>query len=204
MPSPSELNAQSGIEGNVQFYAGDHGFTKVQLRAGDSVVEAFLHGAHVTRYSKGGYEALWMSTDVVLQENKAIRGGIPICWPQFGPGELPQHGFVRNSSDWTVDSTSHADGVTVLTLQHTDTPKTLAAWPHKFCLKYTLTLSPSDFTTSLEVQNSGTTPFSFTTALHTYFKLHHIDAARMLGFKGLTYLDNKNGMSLFTSHLSHL
>src|SRR6478735_9573563 len=55
------------------------------------------HGAHVTSWATAdGRERLFLSERAVLAPGKAIRGGVPIVFPQFsGRGTLPKHGFAR-------------------------------------------------------------------------------------------------------------
>ena len=117
-----------------------------------AVCEVYPHGATVTRYtSPTGAEVLWTSESAVFDGAKAIRGGIPVVFPQFGPaadarvggpGTMAQHGFARTAA-WTVDAAGtkildSGDPQAVLTLA--DSAATRALWPHAFACSYTVVL----------------------------------------------------------------
>ena len=192
-PSAAQLQAAHGVDGRIRFSGGENGLPKVRLQCGASIAEVYLHGAHVTRWGFDGYDALWLSPDSSFEAAKPIRGGIPVCWPQFGPGALPQHGFARNS-EWTLHGVRSTEAATVLELALVDSAETRAAWPHAFRLLYTVTVAASTLTTGLTVENTGDAPLEFTTALHSYFRLPHVSHAMVHGLGGLTYLDNLKGM----------
>eukprot|EP01116_Phalansterium_solitarium_P022038 TRINITY_DN7131_c0_g1_i1.p1 TRINITY_DN7131_c0_g1~~TRINITY_DN7131_c0_g1_i1.p1 ORF type:complete len:317 (-),score=87.54 TRINITY_DN7131_c0_g1_i1:130-1017(-) len=163
----------------------------------------FTYGAHVTSFkSKSGEELLFVSKSAVYKEGKAIRGGIPVCWPQFaGVGELPQHGFLRNNQWQLMDArVVGSDVVVVLTFEDSDATRKI--WPHSFGVTYTVTLRVVDGREELEtvfsVLNRNTDqPFSFTGALHTYFRIADIGQAAVRGFEGVTYIDNMRGKQQF-------
>jgi len=136
---------------------GNGDLTKVVLKhtAGSSA-EIYLNGGHVTSFKNSkGEELIFMSTKAIFKEGKAIRGGIPVCWPQFGPGELPQHGFAR-SSLWkiNVDETKvdPKSGSVVLSILLEDSEETKKVWPHCFSVKYNITLQEQK--TSYDIQRS--------------------------------------------------
>eukprot|EP00271_Cylindrocystis_brebissonii_P011722 TRINITY_DN29644_c0_g1_i1.p1 TRINITY_DN29644_c0_g1~~TRINITY_DN29644_c0_g1_i1.p1 ORF type:complete len:311 (-),score=58.95 TRINITY_DN29644_c0_g1_i1:356-1288(-) len=154
--------------------------------------EVHLHGGHVTSWkSEKNEEHLFMSSKAVFKPPKAIRGGIPICFPQFGPlGPLDQHGFARNRS-WTVDpqSTNEAPQTVDLLLLPTEEDKRL--WPHSFELRMRVTIgSNGALISEVSVSNVDTKPFSFTFALHTYLSVSDISEVRIEGLETLDYLDN--------------
>ena len=69
---------------------------KLTLPCGDSLRVA-LHGAHVLSWVSQGRERLYLSPHSVMDAHAAIRGGVPVCFPQFNQrGPLPKHGFARN------------------------------------------------------------------------------------------------------------
>lgn len=141
---------------------------------GKSSVEIYHHGAHITSWKdSSGCEKIYTSPDAVLDGSKAIRGGIPICFPQFGKkGDLSQHGFARNLP-WKVDHNFEVpSGSTAIRfiLEHTE--ETLAsAWPFRFHVTYTITLSDGGdvLTIEMDVVNKDSCSFPFTMALHSYF-----------------------------------
>ena len=193
-----KLNEKFGVEGKIKFVTGNGGLIKVILQHDDDTsdgnrAEIYLQGAHVSRWSINGFDVLWMSQDSNFIPGKAIRGGIPICWPQFGPGNLPQHGFLRNSSNWEIVETEANKNNISISLAHTSTEETLEQWPHTFRVIYTIHLKQHTLSTSLSVENTGEEPFTFTGALHTYFNLPHVSSAKVAGLGGLSYLDNLQG-----------
>jgi len=153
--------------------------------AGDSVT-AYKFGACVTSYVKNGVDTLMVRPDAKMDGSKPISGGIPHCFPQFGPGAIQQHGFARNL-DWDVDEQTDSKVVFKLT----ESEYTLAMWPHKFEAKYTVSLEADKLATELCVTNTGDKSFDFTAALHSYWSVSSIKNLKISsdGFAGATYLD---------------
>ena len=131
-----------------------------------------LHGAHVTAWGPHGEpSALWLSSLSRFDTGSAIRGGIPLCFPWFGPlagrPEAPRHGFARTAG-WTLDGADD-DGhdVTVrLTLSDSEETRS-SAWPHRFSAVCTVVVG-ARLTVMLEVRNTGDEAISYEEALHTY------------------------------------
>ena len=169
-------------------------------QVGTSRVTLTAFGAHVLNWVDDGTELLYLSSTAVLDGTKAIRGGIPICWPQFGGlGQLAAHGFVRTSTWSIVQSTSsQMQGSTsasvVLSLPM---PLPLpVAWPHAAAVTYTVELavptgsSRSTLTCRISVTNTTpSVPFTFTGALHSYFAVSDIEQVSVGPIQGLTYQD---------------
>lgn len=113
-------------------------------------------------------------------------------FPQFGPGEIQQHGFARNL-DWEVTSTSadvnpdDKDPCVELVLR--DNEYTRAMWDHPFEAHYSVTLHGEELQTEFRVVNTGDKPFSFQSALHSYFEVVDIKLATVEGLGGVKYLD---------------
>ena len=164
----------------------------VILSAGDSEAKIALFGACVTSYTKAGSETLAHRLDSVMDGSKPISGGIPFCFPQFGPGALQQHGFARNVH-WTLASLT--DGAEPsATLELTQGEYTLGMWPHAFACTYTVTLKPDRLATEFRVHNPGDAPFEFTAALHSYLSASSVGAVTVVGgFAGKQYLDKLEG-----------
>jgi len=152
---------------------------------GDSAV-VYPFGACVTSYVKGGTDYLCVRPDAKLDGSKPISGGIPHCFPQFGPGAIQQHGFARNL-DWEV--VEQSDDKIVMSLSEND--YTMEMWPHAFNCKYTVSLGADSLDTEFCVTNTGDKPFDFTAALHTYWSVSGIKNIKITSpaFKGATYLD---------------
>lgn len=152
-----------------------------------------LHGATITSFVSGGEEILFVSKNSVFDNKKAIRGGIPVVFPNFGPWALgAQHGFARTkrwSVKKTVEMTSEACTVT---LSLCDDEETRKIWDFKFELEYVLTLSVNSLKTDLIIYNKGDKEFDFTSLLHTYFRLDDVNAAKVSDLTGCDYLDKVN------------
>jgi glucose-6-phosphate 1-epimerase len=96
---PVQVRAASSVEE----FAGTGDLPAVRLTAknGDTAT-AYLFGGVVTSFVKSGRDVLYVRPDAVFDKSKPISGGLPHCWPQFGPGDIQVHGFARNV-DWALD-----------------------------------------------------------------------------------------------------
>lgn len=157
---------------------------RLSLPGGDSVLVA-LHGAHVLSWLSGGRERLYLSPGSVFDGRAAIRGGVPLCFPQFNQrGSLPKHGFVRNLA-WRDAAPIQSGAQQVqLTLQLSDSATTRAIWPHAFDIKLTIVLATASLQMVLDVCNTGDEPLQFTGALHTYLRVNDVSAAQLEGLAG--------------------
>jgi len=161
----------------------------VRLAAGtdDSILVA-LHGGHLLSWSSGGQERFYLSSKAVFDGRAAIRGGVPVCFPQFnerGPlGARAKHGFARNLP-WTPV----ASGAGEMVLGLADSDATRALWPHAFACALRFSLAPGRLRIALEVHNTGTEAFEMTAALHSYLAVQDIAAARLRGLDGAACLD---------------
>lgn len=153
--------------------------------AGDSAT-VYPFGACVTSYVKNGVDVLMVRPDAKMDGSKPISGGIPHCFPQFGPGAIQQHGFARNV-DWDV--VEQSDSKLVLGLKESE--YTMAMWPYEFTATYTLTLTDDALCTELCVTNTGTKSFDFTAALHSYWSISAVKNIKITNeaFAGATFLD---------------
>ncbi len=169
--------------------------TALLTHPGGGSCEVVVAGAHVTSWkTPDGVERLFVSSASGFGPGKAIRGGIPVCFPQFaGRGPLPKHGFARTSAEWELESMSSEGGTPKLVLSLSDSEATRAVWPHAFKLVYSITLTADGLTTEVSFANTGDTPLTFTGALHTYFATPDVQATRVRGLRGITYEDNTAG-----------
>lgn len=172
-----------------------HGQPVLKLQTPDGTVALIsLFGAHVLSWTPpGGEERLYLSPDAVFDGSTAIRGGVPVCFPQFAAlGPLPKHGFARNRR-WEVTSTRAGKDYAVATLRLTDDEATRALWPHAFAAELSVSIGGDRLDMELEVENTGDAPFSFTAALHTYLKVREVEAVSIEGLRGLEYRDSTDG-----------
>lgn len=151
-----------------------------------------LHGAHLMEWIPTGHEpVIYLSPDAVLREGKAIRGGVPVCWPWFGPHPtdpaLPAHGFAR-SRFWELTDQSETAEAARLTFLLTDDKTTRVLWPHAFHLELEMILG-AELQLHLRMVNTGSTPFDLTAALHSYLAVGGIRQTTVTGLTGADYRD---------------
>jgi glucose-6-phosphate 1-epimerase len=162
--------------------------------AGGASAAVLQHGAQLVSWrSAKGMENIYLSERADFSPGSAVRGGAPVCFPQFSTlGELPLHGFVRNQVWMPVAGGS--DGATVARLRLTDTAETRALWPYSFEAELQVTLADDSIEIALSATNTGSAAFSFTAALHTYFRVNAIEDVSITGLGNTRYLDKlENG-----------
>ena len=173
----------------------------LQLRAPDGAEATItLYGAHLvswktapspdaTAVNAAAQERLFLSSLSALDGSRAIRGGVPVIFPQFAErGSGMRHGFARVST-WRVLESGEQDGAAfaLLGLSGADlAPALAAAWPHPFELSLRITLQARELTLALEVRNTGNVAFPFAAALHTYYLVEDVEAVRIEGVQAET------------------
>ncbi|MDQ2666825.1 MAG: D-hexose-6-phosphate mutarotase [Gemmatimonadota bacterium] len=161
--------------------------TSARIASADgATAEVHWNGAHVTswRPAPGNRERLFLSRRTGTGDGVAIRGGIPVIFPQFAAeGPLPRHGFARVNR-WEIEEQTEA-GVLGFTLRDSDA--TRALWPASFLATLTVRIGGRQLSTTLSVQNTGPEPFHFTAALHTYLRVNDIAKAEIVGLHGARY-----------------
>lgn len=182
------LQGQVNSEG-VKVEGGEGGLPKVVLTdATGSQAEVYIFGACVTSWKlSNGKDMLFVRPDAVFNGQKPISGGLPHCFPQFGPGPIQQHGFARNST-WSIASSENAGGSPSVVFELKDNDYTRGIWNYGFHATYKVSLEPIKLSTKFTVKNTDDKPFSFTTALHTYFKAS-VTEALVKGLKGCETLN---------------
>jgi glucose-6-phosphate 1-epimerase len=144
-----------------------------------------LYGAHLISWQGAdGRERMFCSAKSALDGSRAIRGGVPVIFPQFAArGAGMRHGFAR-VSQWRVLETGEQDGAAfaVFALEPSDlAPEVAAAWPHPFALALRVAVRANELAMTFEVRNTGAQPFPFAAALHTYHLVDDIGAVRIEG-----------------------
>ena len=190
----SALNRDFGVPGRIAFREGPLGEPIIVLVEAHGSCEVSFHGAHVLSYRPTGHApVLWLAKSFkTLAPGKAIRGGVPVCWPWFGPCEgLPMHGFARTSR-WRLLKTDYDSYSTAVTLVLEDTDETRAIWPHRFRLEYEVSVGAT-LRLSLSTTNTGDAPFEIREALHSYFVVGDAASVSVEGLDGVKYLDRAPG-----------
>lgn len=165
---------------------------RIQLHAEDgATAEIHTRGAHLTRWQPAGeYDSrLFVSERAIYAPGVPIRGGVPVIFPQFaGEGPLPKHGFAR-TAEWQLSEQGRDHAI----FEWGDDAITRVLWPHSFAARLSVTIGGASLTVALEITNTGSSPFHFTAALHTYLAVRDIAAVQVLGLQGLDYRDTADG-----------
>lgn len=166
----------------------------VTIRAADGAqATVTLYGGHLASWrTSDSQERLFCSRDSALDGSRAIRGGVPVIFPQFGArGTGMRHGFARVAT-WQLSASGEADGAAYaeFILTQADLPEAIAAaWPFAFTLRLRVAVKAQTLDLSLSVQNTGEQAFPFSAALHTYFAIEQLGAARIAGLQRVRYSD---------------
>ncbi|MGK0186000.1 MAG: glucose-6-phosphate 1-epimerase [Verrucomicrobiales bacterium] len=196
MSEIDRLNSLFGIDPFLQFCAGPGGLTIAKMSSPQGTSTIALHGGHVLEYTPTDQQpVLWLSKKAVFSSGKAIRGGIPVCWPWFGPHpenpEFPAHGIARTSA-WEVIATANdgSDRISLTLLLRSDQSlnSDCSDWPHPFELTIEITLAES-LRVALTAHNTGELPMTCSAALHSYFAISNIANIRITGLEGTAYRD---------------
>jgi glucose-6-phosphate 1-epimerase len=177
-----------------------HGQPAIHLGTpGGDRATVLLHGAQVVSWiPAGGSERIYLSERSAYGEGQAVRGGVPVIFPQFnqrGPDfSLPKHGFARTRAWAPDDGTRPAPHRESARLRLMQDAQTLALWPHPFSLSLSVSLGPQQLDVALGVDNPGPRPFAFTAALHSYLRIADIGKATVSGLRGVRYLDTVTGI----------
>ncbi len=177
------------LPGKVQIVASPGGLQKIMVTSRFSPAEIYLHGAHITHFQRNGEPPLlFLSRQSLFSPAKAIRGGIPICFPWFGAREgAVMHGIAR-LSEWELSETAAApDGSVKVVLTLPARLLVQAGWPAA-TVKFIVTVGET-LTMELSVANATAQDFVFEACLHTYFHVGDIAQVSIAGLKGLNYLD---------------
>lgn len=191
------LNDLFAIPGIAQIIEGNGGFPRILIETRTASAEIYLYGAQVTSWKPAGAdEVLFLSDKSHWENGRAIRGGIPLCFPWFRTKadnpDAPSHGFVR-TKEWQVESISaEPDDSVSVRLSTLSDESTRRWWPFDFRLEYRITVGTS-LQLELVVTNTGKSTLRFEEALHTYFKVSDVERVRVRGLNGIAYLDNRDG-----------
>ena len=189
----NSLKEKFDIEGKAHFYTGEGGLTMIAITNELATATIALYGAQALSFiPKGQKDILWMSERSLFETGKAIRGGIPVCFPWFGshPADTnkPQHGFAR-LQDWEVNAIkTNEDGSTLVSLYLKVTDLSMQLWPFEFAATINFIVGKT-LEIKLTVTNTGDKNFEYSDALHTYFNISNIAAIHIKGLHSGTYYD---------------
>jgi len=187
------LNKKYGIAGKIEFTVGQGGLPVAIITNVFAKASVSIYGAHVLSYRpKGREEVLWMSSLSTFEEGNPVRGGIPVCFPWFGPHETdskkPQHGFARLQM-WKVAGTANLPGgETQLRLTLRQNPKIKTLWQYSFLAEMIITVG-TFLNVAFRCTNTGKEKFSYTSALHSYFYVSDIANVKIKGLGSSHYYD---------------
>src|SRR5690606_18658512 len=195
MKHSAELNREFGIDNELGFADMD-GEPIAWIRNNACAATIARSGAQVLSWHPRGHsEVLWLSPVRPQKPGQPPRGGVPICWPWFGPHpgdpSKPQHGFVR-ARRWTVAGSCKSAQATELVLETATTPEDKTLWPYEAEARLRLIAGATlrlEFTT----RNIGADAFELTQALHSYFRVSDIAQVEICGIEGHEYLDTLDG-----------
>ncbi len=195
----SVLNEAWGIEGSLNFKLGKGDMPVIEINNTFAQASIALQGAHILSFQpKGEAELIWMSEDARFASGKSLRGGVPICWPWFGPHasdtSLPGHGPARTVAWKPIASTSLDDGRTSISLEMQQNDQVKAMCGHPLQVQLHIVIGKS-LEIALETKNLGDTSFTLGQALHTYFNISDVRKVHVQGLEGCEYLDKVDGFT---------
>lgn len=189
-----QLNNEYAIEGQLEFVEGKGGFPLARIDNGKARAEISIYAGQVLSFQPADHDddLLFVSDKAYYQDGKAIKGGVPVCWPWFGADPedrgRPAHGFVRNRPWMVRASETLADGDTRITLGLVDNEEIRSIWSGAFDLSLEVTVG-NRLKVEIVTRNTGDKPFTITQALHSYIRVGEIGQVEVLGLEGVDYLD---------------
>ena len=187
------LNDEYGIPGQVTFTESFGGLAFAEMTNVNGTAVVALQGGHLINWTpRDQPPVIWLSKDAKFAPGKSIRGGIPVCWPWFGPhareSSFPAHGFAR-TNPWQVIAAglTHGGGIRlVLNLEKNNAPS--RQWPYSTELVMHITLGAA-LEIELVTRNIGAAPITIGEALHTYFAVGDVRGIAIYGLEDCEYLD---------------
>jgi len=200
----TELNQRFAIDNHLQFKEIAAGMIIAEVANHHALANIALQGAHVATFQPRGEEpVIWLSPQAKFAPGKSIRGGVPICWPWFGPhktdGKLPGHGYARTVPWEVLETKALSDGSTFLRFGLIESDATRAQWPHPSTVQLEVTVGKS-LRVDLITTNTGKAAFELGEALHTYFQISDVAKMTIRGLENCEYLDKVKDFARFTQN----
>jgi glucose-6-phosphate 1-epimerase len=189
----AELNQRFAINGHLTFIEIAGGLIAAEINNAHASASIALQGAHLMTYQPRGQEpVIWLSKYAKFAPGKSIRGGVPICWPWFGPhatdAKFPGHGYARTVMWEVLKTAALPDGATFISFGLLESDATRAQWPQPSSVKIDMTIG-NTLRIELVTHNSGKQTFQLGEALHTYFNISDVAKMSLRGLEGCDYLD---------------
>jgi glucose-6-phosphate 1-epimerase len=195
--SKTELEERFGIEDVLRFEVTPAGLVRAVITTAEADADVFLQGAHIAHWTpKGQKPVLFVSSRSEFAPGKAIRGGVPVIFPWFGPrsGGMPgpSHGFARTAL-WRLNFAQEADGKVemVFVLESKDLGDSFGY--ASFSLQLRVVIG-AQLQIGLQVGNRSEKPLTYEEAVHSYFAVGDIAQASVSGLEGTTYIDKTDDL----------
>ncbi len=198
----AELNQRYSLANHLQFKEVEGGLVLAEIANAHATASIALQGAHVATFQPRGEEpVIWLSPKAKFAPGKSIRGGVPICWPWFGPhksdSKLPGHGYARTVPWQVLETKALSDGSTFLRFALVESDATRTQWPHASTVQLEVTVGKA-LRVELVTANIGKTAFELGEALHTYFQISDVANMTIRGLESCEYLDKVQDFARFT------
>lgn len=196
-----QLNRQFGIKDQLRLEQIDSGFVMIKIDNQYAKAIISTYGGQLLSYQPHDQkeDLVFLSDKTSYQDGKAIRGGVPICWPWFGDDTSghgrPSHGFARNQQWQIVQTKALTDGSTSVILSLTDTEESRSVWPRQFNLSLEIIIG-NKLTVNLTTRNTGNWTVTISQALHTYLNISDIKDISISGLTDKDYLDKLDEFNL--------
>ncbi|MFW5830497.1 MAG: D-hexose-6-phosphate mutarotase [Planctomycetota bacterium] len=199
-----DLNRRYAIDESLDVLPGPADEPVVMIRSEHGKACVSLHGAQVLDFTPtGSRPVLWLSDQASYRDGVAIRGGMPICWPWFGPhpddSSLPSHGLVRQRRWQLCGSAELDDGVVECRFCLNDDAASRESWPHAFELQFIVRIGQY-VDCELRMRNTSEDTVTCSAALHAYIAISEAEDVRVRGLHGRRYLDQVTGTTGTQKH----
>lgn len=187
-----DVNRRYGIAGQAVFNEPVSGFPVLEVTNAHAQATIALQGAQVMTWTPNGERpVIWLSRAAKLAAGKSIRGGVPVCWPWFGPHPsqptFPSHGFARTVA-WDVVAVRGTAEATEVRFRLSANATPRAQWPQATELELFIRIGRA-LDVELTTRNKEVVPVTISEALHTYFEVSDIGDVAVHGLDGLAYID---------------
>lgn len=177
----------------MTFQEGPGGLGVVDVAGVQGGATIALQGAQVLTWAPRGQKpVIWISRAAKFTPGKSIRGGVPLCWPWFGPhateASFPAHGYARTVAWEVVGTRALAEGAVCLDFRLIQTETTRAQWPHAASLECHITVGKV-LEIDLGTRNLDSHAITIGDALHTYFEVDDVRKIAIRGLEDCYYLD---------------